>query len=457
MLMHVQNSPENSPGWMDELSEEAKFNYEEDEGGSVLRRYYVAYVVAILTLSNVLSYTDRQVFAILLPSIKEEFQASDAVMGLLGGPAFMIAYVLFSLPLAALADRTSRRAVLAFSVMTWSAATAWCGIASSILQLTFGRIGVGIGEAGGSPPAQSLISSTVSAHNRSLALGVFTTGTYLGVVAGMWGGAALDSAIGWHNTFLVLAVPGMIVALLIYTTLPRRTGQLAVAATHSMLAVIRYCWAIKSLRCIMLGAGIMNIFTFGLGVWMPSYLLRSHGLSLLEAGFWNGITAAFGGIIGSLAGGHLADRMSAKNQKSQLQIPALGMALAAPFFAMQLLWPVEWVWYFKGETIPLVALLTLPASFFMGLWMPAAFGAIQNIVRIEFRAQAAACLIVVLFLFGGTIGPIFTGFISDYLTPIVGEEALRYAMLSSIVTLLVGAAIFLWGARYYPNDLANPR
>lgn len=455
--MRGQNLPESSPEWPKEVSEDTSMNFEERGNPSGRGRYYVAYVVAILTLSNVLSYADRQVFAILLPSIKEAFQASDAVMGLLGGPAFMIAYVLFSLPLAALADRTSRRAVLAFSVMTWSAATAWCGIASNILQLTFGRIGVGIGEAGGSPPAQSLISSTVSARNRSLALGVFTTGTYLGVVAGMWGGAALDSAIGWRSTFLVLAAPGVIVALLIYTTLPRRTGQLAVAATHSMMDVIRHCWAIKSLRCIMLGAGIMNIFTFGLSVWMPSYLLRSHGLSLMEAGFWNGVTAAVGGIIGSLAGGYLADRMSAKNKKSQLQIPALGMALAAPFFAMQLLWPAEWVWHFQEETIPLVALLTLPASFFMGLWMPAAFGAIQNVVRVEFRAQAAACLIVVLFLLGGTIGPIFTGFVSDYLTPIMGEEALRYAMLSSIMTLLIGAAIFLWGARYYPNDLANPR
>lgn len=455
--MNGQSSPDGvASAPVDELNISNKINLK-DDGGSSRRRLYVIYVVILLTLSNILSYADRQVFAILLPSIKNEFQASDAVLGLLGGPAFMVAYVLFSLPLAALADRTSRRAVLAFSVMTWSAATAWCGMASSILQLTIGRIGVGIGEAGGSPPAQSLISSTVSARNRSLALGVFTTGTYFGVVAGMWGGAALDSAIGWRDTFLVLAAPGVVIALLIYTTLPRRTGQLAVAASQSMLSVIRYCWAIRSLRCIMLGAGIMNIFTFGLSVWMPSYLMRSHGLTLMEAGFWNGVTAALGGIIGSLAGGYFADRFSEKNNKSQMLIPAIGMFCAAPFFAMQLLWPVDWVWVFRGEVVPLVALLTLPASFFMGLWMPAAFGAIQNLVRAEFRAQAAACLIVVLFLLGGTIGPIFTGFVSDYLSPIMGDEALRYAMLSSIVTLLMGGGVFLWGAGYYPKDLANPR
>lgn len=414
---------------------------------------YLVYIVLLLTLTNALSYADRQLFAILIPAIKAEFAAGDATIGLLAGPAFMVAYVCLSMPLARLADRGSRRKVLAMSVLLWSAATAFCGAATNLALLALGRMGVGVGEAGGSPPAQSMIAGAVPSRHRSLALGVFTTGTYIGVVAGMWGGAALVSMVGWRHTFMALALPGLLLAPLVWATCPRRPDNMRQLRGAGPGAVLLHCWQIRSFRLIALGAGTMNIFAYAASVWMPSYLIRSHGLSLVQAGAWNGLSAAAGGISGSLAAGLLADRLAARDPRFQLLVPAAGLLAAVPCFAAQLCWPAGWTASLGGATIPIVALFSLPAAFCMGLWMPAGFAAVQSLVPPAMRAQAAALLIVILFLVGGVLGPILTGAISDALAARAGQEALRYGLLISEAAILAGAMLFIRAARTYPDDL----
>lgn len=416
--------------------------------------WYISYAVMLLTLTNALSYADRQLFAILIPPIKAEFGASDGTMGFLAGPAFITVYVLFCLPLASLADRVSRRMVLSACIMMWSVATAWCGMASTIVQLTLGRMGVGIGEAGGSPPAQSLISGVVPPHLRSTALGIFAAGTYVGVLGGMWGGASLEAAIGWRHTFFVLGAPGILLAALVWFTLPRRSAAMHAAASTPLSSVLSHCWKIPSLRLIMVGAGLMNIFSYALSVWMPSYFIRSHGLTLAEAGFWNGILASSGGLIGSLAAGLLSDRIARRNPRLQLLLPAIGFLAAFAMFVAQLLWPAGWTGQMNGATIPLVALFSLPASFFMGFWMPPAFSAVQTLAPPHMRAQAAAMLIVILFLFGGVIGPLASGYLSDGLARRHGEEALRLSLLALTVCLPLAALLFTRAAGRYQSDLA---
>jgi len=183
---------------------------------------YRFYVLMLLLAANTLSYADRHLFSILIPAIKEEFGASDSLMGLIGGPAFILSYVLLSMPLARLADRWSRRRVLALSATLWSLATAACGAAASVTQLALSRVIVGVGEAGGMPPSQSMIADLYDERRRSGALGVLASGTYFGLVLGLLGGAAVASVWGWRAAFFALALPGLPIALLVWLTGPRR-------------------------------------------------------------------------------------------------------------------------------------------------------------------------------------------------------------------------------------------
>jgi hypothetical protein len=165
---------------------------------------YAVYFLIILLLANTLSYADRHLFAILLPAIKADFGASDGVMGLIAGPGFIVSYILLTMPLARLADRWSRRRVLALSAATWSLATGLCGYAAGLWHLTAARVIIGVGEAGGMPPSQSMLADLFSERRRTTAMGVLSSGTYLGILLGLAGGAAIASAWGWRAAFWTL-------------------------------------------------------------------------------------------------------------------------------------------------------------------------------------------------------------------------------------------------------------
>lgn len=191
---------------------------------------YAGYVLILLLAINTLSYADRFVFSILIPDIKKAFGTSDSVLGLLGGPAFMISFVLFTLPLARLGDRWSRRSVVAISATVWSLASAACGVVGNIFQMGIARVLVGVGEAGAMPSSQAMVASLFSERRRSTALGVLTAASQLGVMAGLAGGAAIAAHWGWQTAFIALSLPGVVLGLLIWLTGPKQVRAATTAA-----------------------------------------------------------------------------------------------------------------------------------------------------------------------------------------------------------------------------------
>ncbi len=417
-------------------------------------RSYLTYVLVLLTFVAILNAADRQVLAVLMPAIKAEFGASDTLLGFIAGPAVTIPHLLLGIPLARLADRWSRRKVLAIAVATWSLFNCITGIAASVTQLAVARVAVGVGESGGSPGIQSMIAELFPVSFRSTALGIYSSSQYLGVLVGMLGGAALGEILGWRTTFLWLGLPGVIMAVMCWWTLPRR-GAAFVHATEAdmkLAGVLRLCWQRRTLRYLALGAGAFSTFGLALATWMPSYFVRSHGMTIMEAGAWMGSLAVTGGVIGTVASGMIVDRLSRSDLRWQLRFPALGFFLVVPLYAAQLLWPAEWVYQIGGMRVPGVVLFSFPTAFLSALYPGPFFAALVSVVPAAMRSQAVAMIGIVTSIIGAGIGPLFAGAVSDYFQDIYGSDALRYALLAMTTMALIAGAMFWRAASHYANE-----
>lgn len=423
------------------------------------RPSYRLYILLLLLLLNSLSYADRHLFSILIPAIKSEFRVSDSLLGLIGGPGFIISYILCSMPLARIADRWSRRGVLALAATLWSAATAASGAASNIAQLAIARFTVGIGEAGGLPPAQSMLAGLYGEDRRSSIMGVLASSTYFGLVIGLLGGAAIAAQWGWRAAFLTLAIPGFPLALLLWFTGPRRNreNQGTTAATPDSVgfwASVRQFWNIKSLRFLALGVGTFNIFGYAGAVWMPTFFMRSHGMSVVEAGAWLGLGAAIGGVTGSMAGGILVDRLRRHGEHWQLRLPAIAFLLSFPLSIAMFTLPGGAGLSVGGLHIPGVAMLSVLNGLLCAAWAGPSFSAAARLVSPSQRAQATAMLVVIINVIGSTIGPSLGGLVSDLLTARMGAESLRASLLFMSVLTIAGGLLFWRASNHYPRDLA---
>ena len=430
----------------------------ESVAGSAL---YAIYMLAILTAANVLSYADRYLFSITIPAIKTEFSASDSLLGIVAGPGFTMSYLLFTMPLATLADRWSRRRVLAISATLWSAATGFCGLATGMFQLTAARVLVGVGEAGSMPASQSMISQLFEAGRRSTALGVLGSAPYLGLVIGLSGGGAIASAWGWRAAFLIMAVVGLPIALLIWLTGPKRasasTLPSAAQGREPAWVTMRRCWAIPSLRLLALGTGIFNIYGYAGSIWLPTLLMRSHGMTAAEAGFWLGTCSTIGGVAGSLSSGAIVDALTKYDARWQLRLPALCFILAFPVFFLMLTLPAGLSIRLISFDMPVIGLLLMLGGFLSSVWMGPAFGAVSHLVPSEQRAQATAMLIVIINVVGSALGPVIAGMVSDALAVKFGGEALRYSLLSMSLLTVVGGLTYFRASMHYGGDISRSK
>lgn len=410
---------------------------------------YRNYVLLILTLGYLFNFIDRQVMTILLEPIKAEFGASDTQMGLISGLAFALFYATLGVPVARLADRWSRRNVLALSMATWSAVTAACGVAGSFWQLALLRIGVGIGEAGGTPPSQSLITDYFPPDRRAFAQGVLATAPNMGVLVGLFGGALIAEAYGWRSVFLVFGLPGIGLALLLYFTVREPEKPRTMAADDvSLWAAVKGIVTLPSFFLIALGVGFAAIPGYGLGVWSPSFLVRVHGMSLVDAGLWLGIIGVIGGSIGTIFSGLLVDKLAARDARWQLRIPAAGLLLAMPLQALFLLWPEGSVFMVGDKSVPVALVFMALSAVFACFWIAPSYAAVQNLVPGHWRTQASALLLLVFNLLGLGLGPLVVGILSDSLGHL-GNQSVRWALVCSLSMGLVAAAVYWRGATVY--------
>jgi MFS family permease len=415
-------------------------------------RGYALYVLFAMFVMYSFNYLDRYILSMLLQPIKQELGASDTMMGFLTGPAFAVLYAAAGLPIARLADRTSRRTILAIAFASWSAFTAISGFARSTAELALARVGVGIGEAGGTAPAHSLISDYFPPQARARALSVFQLGVYVGTFFGIYAGGVLAESIGWRQTFLVVGLPGLVLAVLLQLTVrePLRGHFDAASPSHAtgtQKETLRALWRLPSFRWLVFGAGLASFAGTGFGAWVPTLFVRVHGMTLAEVGgsyAWYSVPAA---LVGTLFAGWLADRLGRRDARWLLGVAALSVLLSLPFLIGICLWPDARV----------AMLFAIPSGLLGAGWAPAVYAAGQNLVPSHMRATLAAVVVLSLTLLGQGAGPQVVGLLNDALAPRFGDEAVRYSLVAVLATSLAGAGMLALAARHYLRDVSALR
>ena len=409
-----------------------------------------SYTLAILFLVYTFSFIDRQILVIIQESIKKDLGLSDLQLGILSGFSFALFYVTAGIPIARWADRTNRRNIIVGSLTIWSAMTAMSGLVGNYAQLVAARIGVGVGEAGCSPPAHSMISDMYPRDKRATALSKYSAGIYLGILLGYLLGGYINELYGWRMTFFVVGVPGILLAVLMFFTVkePKRrvhVGQAANAPT--MGEAIKIIMALKSFRYFSLGCAVSGFGSYGIGNFMPSYLFRSHEMSSGDIGVALALVTGVGGIIGTILGGYLADKFGKKDKRFYMWIPAISALISAPVFAFI---------YLSDNTSLILWLYPIP-MIFTTMYLGPSISAAHMLVEPRMRAMISAVLFFVLNLIGLGLGPVTIGALSDYMQLSYGSDGLRYAMVLGLSTVFLQAYLFIKAAQFFPADLEKPK
>jgi len=406
-------------------------------------RAYRFYALVLLSLTFFLSYADRQVFGVLITPIKHEFALSDTQLGLMSGLGFGVFYSIWSLPLARWADRASRKKVLTICLALWSGATMISGLVASPLQLLAARMAVGIGEAGGTPASISSISDLFSRKRRGTAIGMYNAAGSLGGAVVISVGAWLATRYSWRAAFVVVGIPGFLLALLILLTFrePRRgmsdgDGG-AIEAPASFGATLRYIATQPTLIFTIAAAGASS-GVVSLTAWLPAFFERSHHLSLVQAGGAVGLALLLAGPLGELIGGWLADHFSARGNAPVLRsVAATAAATVIASIGLTL-----------ASSVGLAIAFVTAWKVFATAFPPPAWSLSQSLVEIRMRATSQAVMGIVGNLFGYGLGPAIVGALSEFYRPVYGEESLRWALLTATTILGIAAALlYLLAAR----------
>lgn len=409
------------------------------------------YVLALLVLVYTTNYLDRTVLQSVIEPIKHEFELSDSALGLLGGITFALFYGTLGLPIAMLADRFNRRNIIAISCAIWSVMTVLSGLAASFWQLAAARVGVGIGEAGGTPPAHSMLADIYPMKERGRAMGIYAMGIPIGVLFGFLLGGNIAAHYGWRASFLVVGVPGLVLALLVRFTLaePVRGGthETVAARAPGFVEAIRQFVARPSMIHLTIASTIAT-FTGNAGIyWTGSFLARTHHMGLAERSTYLALVLGIGGVLGNLIAGNLIDRLGQRDVRWAVWVPAIGYIIAIPVTVVALLTD-------HRET----CLILLPIAFLVPtLYLVSLWTLTTGLVGSRTRAFASALLLLILTLIGIGGGPSVAGWLSDRLKPSFGDDSLRYALLLGPVLAVWMVIHFFLAGRTLAQDLEATR
>jgi MFS family permease len=410
---------------------------------------YRRYVLAVLTVVYVFNFIDRQILVILQESIKAEMGLSDAQIGVLSGFVFAMFYVSLGIPIARWADVGNRRNIIAIAISVWSGMTALAGLAQNYTQLLLARIGVGIGEAGCSPPAHSMISDYYPAEQRGTAISIYSAGIGIGIAFGFLFGGWINEFFGWRVAFLLVGAPGLLIGLLLFLTVrepEREAGQLVQSPGQPGFADTLYTlWSLRSFRYYSIGMGLMAFVAYGVGNFLPSFLMRSHGMSSGATGTTMALVAGLGNSVSVFIAGYLADRLGHRDKRWYLWIAGIPGLLAVPFLLaclyvedvrLSIAWMLAHVLMISASLGPVIAIS-------------------HSLVPQNMRAMTSAILFLVLNLVGLGAGPVAVGLISDALNASLGQEALRYALAIVSLSGVLAAILFLFSSRFLLADLSR--
>jgi MFS family permease len=425
-----------------------------------LRRY----ALGLLFLIYVLNFVDRQIVNILAEKIRNEFHLRDWQIGAMTGLSFALFYSVLGVPVARLADRGDRPWIIGAAVILWSGFTAICGLARTFAQFALARVGVGVGEAGCTPPAHSLISDYVAKERRASALAFYAMGGPVGSLVGIITGGLVADLWGWRAAFTIVAAPGVLVGLVGFLTLPeprralgprdRRPPRAALSEMLGELASSRTYWLFAA------GTVMMALVSYGQGAFLASFFLRNHAADLARhaarfgfgamgfLGLSIGLITGLAGIAGALTGGFLADRLSARTPKGYATLAAAAAFFTVPPYLGAMLAP---------SYIAALALL-FPAYFAFNLSLGAMYAVPQSVVQPHNRAMATALLFFMTNFIGLGAGPVVVGALSDLLqsgASLSPGEAIRWVQIADTLLGLLAAALYWRARRYIEADVVS--
>ncbi len=404
---------------------------------------YPYYVLGVLFAVSVFNFVDRQLISVLLQPIKDEFGVSDAWMGLLTGAAFMVVHSVFGIPLARWADRGNRRVILTLGLSVWSALTAASGLARHFFVLAFCRMGVGIGEAAGTPTAHSMISDYFPPARRATALSVYAMGIYVGIMFGYIAAGWLGEHLGWRMTFIVVGLPGLALALLFYLTVDEPARTTTVAA-HPIREVVAYLFAKPSYVVLLGAASFHAAAAYSIAHWAPTFLIRVHGLGLSEMGLTLGFATGIGGATGALLGGALSDRLAVRNRAWYAWTTAFAAIGSLPFA----------IGFVLSESLWLAMAFFVPMTLVTSMYVGPLYAMTQGLARPRMRAMAVAVHLFVVSLLGGGVGPWVVGAMNDAFRADYGDAGIRYSLVwIQSVSLVAATLCYAIASRTLARDM----
>lgn len=414
------------------------------------RRHYVLF---ILCLVGIVNFVDRQILAILLEPIKTDLGVSDTAMGLLSGIAFSAFYVIAGIPIARMVDRGSRRNVLVGCLTVWSLATVLCGFVQNFVQLALARIGVASGEAGGGPATQSLLADLYPVSQRATVIGIWLAAQAIGIAFGLFFGGWLNTAFDWRIAFIVVGLPGLLLAVGIHLTVKDPPRGMADAGASIAPPVEpppfreAFAFAFRSppLRLLMVVAMCCSFAGYSILGWGPTFYIRVHGMTTMQVGGMMGLAVAGGLFLGNIGAGRIADRVAKGDFAVYMRVAGWGTILAAPFGLLFLL-----------ARDPMMSLFGLFMSkLFMTFWMPPTYAVAVGMSPVRNRGMITALLTLSTTVVGIGLGPVFVGVMNDLLEPTFGKEAIRYSLIFVLGGLVACGLLCFVAARLVRQELAG--
>ena len=399
------------------------------------------YALAVLIVVYAFNFVDRQIIGMLAVPIKRDLGLTDTQLGLMGGFAFAIFYTLLAVPVARLADRGGRTRLIGIALGVWSLMTAACGLAQGFGQLFLARVGVGVGEAGGVAPAHSLIADYFAPAERARALALYALAVPVGSALGIVVGGYLATVGNWRLALGVVGGAGLLVAPLVVLTLPEPERPPG-AGDETLARALATLVAMPSFVALAFGAGIASIAGYGLFFWLPSFFVRSFGLSVFDASLAFAGLLVTGGAAGIHLGGVLGDRLAAARPRALVLLPAVAFLLSAPAFVLAL----------RATSLAACLALLVPATGLGLCWLGPSYAAVQRLAGPRQRATAAATYLFIVNLLGLGLGATVIGWLSDRFAVHAGVGALRLAILAVLACYPCAAILCGYAATRFEAD-----
>ena len=391
------------------------------------------YALLMLTLMYFCLQLDRSIIAIVMGPIKQEFGLTDTQLGFLP-LAFSLVFAVAGIPLGLLSDRGNRRNVIASCLFFFSTMTALCGLVQSYVQLLLVRFGVGAGEAGGGPAAMSMLTDYFPAHQRARAMSIYYLSSPVSMLVLFVVGAWVTTHYGWRMTFLVAGAPGVLIGVLMFLTVPEAPRALAknTDAAAGLRATFTFVMRQRALVHLILGILLTALSSASVVIWFIAFLARSHGMPLTQSGWLVGILLGLVSFVGVCCGGFLADWLGRDRLARRTQLLAVASLISAPLLLGMLFSPTA-------------AVMTVCFSlwaFTSSIWYGPSYSLIQSLVGPRQRATLASIVYMLTAIVSAGMGPQLVGLFSDVLTPVFGQQSLRWALTIAVVS-------HLWSAWHY--------